>query len=55
MADRAKDKSASKADPKKKKEGTVVLTSEELRAISGGAKVLPTQPVKSPDNVIKKP
>jgi len=36
MADQAKDPNKATADAKKKQVGTVLLTPEELRAISGG-------------------
>jgi len=49
MADQPKDTRKSKADPKKKQAGTVLLTPDELRAISGGTKLLPTPP-QSPTN-----
>jgi hypothetical protein len=44
MADQPKDTRKSKADSKKKQAGTVLLTPEELRAISGGVKLGPTNP-----------
>lgn len=51
MADQAKDQTASKADAKKKQNGTVLLTPDELRAISGGAGVNNPNPLPpNPNN-----
>jgi hypothetical protein len=50
MSDQAKDKEAMKADAKKKQAGTVLLTAEELRAISGGAGVNNPNPVQPNPN-----
>ena len=48
MGDQAKDKSKPKADAAKKDNGTVLLTPEELRKISGGAGVNHPNPVSPP-------
>jgi hypothetical protein len=51
MADHAKDQDKPKTDAKKKPIGTVMLTTEELRAISGGAGVNNPNPVNpNPNN-----
>ncbi len=49
MADQAKDQSKAKADAKKQN-GTVLLTTEELRAISGGAGVNNPNPLPPTGN-----
>jgi hypothetical protein len=49
MADQARDPNQSKTKPEPKKPETVLLTPEELRAISGGTSVLPPQPVRPTD------
>ncbi len=45
MADQPKDADKSKTDSKKNQAGTVLLTPDELRAISGGSGVGGTTPV----------
>jgi hypothetical protein len=52
MADHSKSPGKSKGDPKEVKEGTVLLTPEELRSISGGQAVVnKPPPVPTPDIV----
>jgi hypothetical protein len=51
MAEQPKDSKAATTEAKKKQAGTVLLTPEELRAISGGAGVNPPPPVNpNPNN-----
>jgi hypothetical protein len=54
MADRPNESRKPKAEPKKKQPGTVLLTPEELRAVSGGYQVTRMSPAKIDDVEIVK-